>query len=398
MEKIMESHQDDPYALFAFAHLSMRQARFDTALTTLDKALQVKPKWSNAVVLRARILAMQGARKEALDYLDQELKGEMAGDVEVGLTYARMLTEARKLDEALEQFSMLADADPKNAEINYYAGVLSLQLKKFDQAQHYLEAVLQQGSRVLEANFYLGQLAELKRDFETAITRYSIVRHGEFYFNAQVRIVAILSEQNRYDRALEQLHSIRTNSDKQKLQLNLLEGDILREAGRFPDAKDFYTKLLDDEPDETSIRYARALVAEKLGELDLVESDLQAILLKEPQNAQVLNALGYTLADRTNRFDEALHYIQSAMELEPNDAAVVDSIGWVQYRMGNYKNAIMHLRRANELAKDPEIAAHLGEVLWVSGDKNGAMSVWESSLKEHPEDEVLLNIMKKFGL
>jgi len=398
MEKLLETRQKDPYALFAQAHLAMRQARFEMALETLDKALEIKPDWSNAVILRSRILAMQGARGEALSYLEKVLQGDMSKDIEVGLTYARMLTEARQLDKALEQFIRLADLDERNVEINYYAGVLALQLQKLDDAQKYLGKVLKMGRRLQETNYYLGQVAEQRNDLKSAINRYSFVRNGEFYFSAQLRIVSILADQNEYDKAREHLQTIRVDSSKQRMQLILLEGDLLREAQRYPDAKEYYTKLLTAMPNETSIRYARALVAEKLGEIDLVESDLQAILKQEPANAQVLNALGYTLADRTNRYDEALKYIQRALELEPDDAAVVDSMGWVQYRMGNYQQAITHLRRATELSKDPEIAAHLGEVLWTSGDKDGAMEIWEGSLKENPNDKALMDIMKRFGL
>ena len=172
----------------------------------------------------------------------------------------------------------------------------------------------------------------------------------------------------------------------------------MREAERYPDAKDYYTKVLNAMPNETSVRYARALVAEKLGDLEMVESDLQTILEKEPANAQVLNALGYTLADRTTRYEEALKYIKRAIELEPDDPAVVDSMGWVHYRLGDYNQAIKHLRRANELSKDPEIAAHLGEVLWVSGDKQGALEIWENSLKNNPDDKVLIDVMQRFGM
>ena len=224
------------------------------------------------------------------------------------------------------------------------------------------------GKRLQETNYYLGQIAEQRNDYDAAINRYSFVRHGEFYFNAQLRIVSVLADQKKFDRSIEHLQTIRVNSSKQRLQLILLEGDLLREAKRYRQAKEFYTKVLDSMPNETSVRYARALVAEKLDEIDLLESDLQTILKQEPSNAQVLNALGYTLADRTDRYDEALSYIQRAIELEPDDAAVVDSLGWVHYRLGNLEESIKHLRRANELSKDPEIAAHLGEVLWVSGD------------------------------
>ncbi|MCI0506719.1 MAG: tetratricopeptide repeat protein [Gammaproteobacteria bacterium] len=398
MDKLVENRQKDPYALFAQAHLAMRQARFETALDTLDKALEIKPDWAGAIILRSRILAMQGARAEALSYLEKVLEDEMKDNMDVGLTYARMLTEARQLDKALVEFIRLAELDEHDVEINYYAGVLALQLNKLDEAQKYLEKVLKLGGRVQETNYYLGQVAEQRGDQQAAMNRYSFVRHGEFYFNAQLRIVSLLADKKDFDAAIEHLQTVRVDNSKQRLQLILLEGDLLREAERYPAAKDYYTKVLDTMPNETSVRYARALVAEKLGELDLVESDLQSILKLEPANAQVLNALGYTLADRTTRYEEALTYIQRALELEPDDAAVVDSMGWVQYRLGNYQNAIQHLRRAAELSQDPEIAAHLGEVLWVSGDKKGAREIWEKSLKENPDDKALMDIMKRFGM
>ncbi|NOZ53934.1 MAG: tetratricopeptide repeat protein [Gammaproteobacteria bacterium] len=398
MERLIENRKDNPYALFAYAHLAMRQGRFEIALNALDQALEIKPNWVNVVVLRSRILAMQGARGEAITYLENILKGELSENVDIGLTHARMLTEARQLEKALGEFIRLASLAPKNAEINYYAGILALQLKRLDDAKKYLMIVLTLGKRIQETNYYLGQVGEENKDFKNAMNRYSFVRHGEFYFNAQVRIAAILADTGRFEQAREHLQTIRVASEKQKLQILLLEGDVLREAGRYPDAKDFYTKVLNIMPNETSIRYARALVAEKLGELDLVESDLQAILKQEPRNAQALNALGYTLADRTTRYEEALDYIQRALELEPDDVAVVDSLGWVYYRMGNYKKAIELLRRANEQAKDPEIAAHLGEVLWVSGERSAALKIWEASLQIHPNHEILLDVMKRFGL
>jgi len=400
MEKLVENRKDDPDAMFAYAHLAMRHAKFDTALATLDEVLAREPSWSKAIILRARILAMQGGREEALEYLAGVLKTDaMAKNVEVGITYARMLTEARQLDEALKQFIRLTGIAPKNEELHYFSGVLALQLRKTDIAREHLEKVVKlDRERAFEANYYLGQVAELEQDYKEAIIRYASVRRGELYFNAQIRVVALLAEQQQFQQARDHLKSIRPVNDQQQIQLYLLEGDVLREAKRYDDAKQFYSNILDDYPEETSIRYARALIAEKLGELELLESDLRTILKSEPENAQVLNALGYTLADRTERYDEALQYIQKALELQPNDAAVIDSMGWVKYRLGDYEAAVAHLRKANELAKDPEIAAHLGEVLWVMGKKNDALKVWEDSLKENPGHETLLKTMKRFGL
>jgi tetratricopeptide (TPR) repeat protein len=385
--------------LFAYAHLAMRHAKFDQALETLNKVLEIKPGWSKVVILKSRILAMQNSEEAALAYLEKEMQGESGEDIEIALTYARMLTEARQFEKALDQFVTLSQREPRMAELHYFAGVLALQLKKTDLAREHLKTVLDLGTqRVLEARYYLGQVAELEDKMGEAIDRYASVRRGDLYFNAQVRVVALLSEEDQFERARDHIHSIRVSNDKQQLQLFLLEGDVLREARRYQDAKQFYTSILDSYPGETSIRYARALIAEKLGELDLAEKDLLAIIKAEPDNAQALNALGYTLADRTDRYQEALGYIKKAFELEPEDAAVMDSMGWVKYRLGDYDEAIRHLRRANELAKDPEIAAHLGEVLWVSGNKNGALEIWEQSLEENPDHEILLRVMKRFGL
>jgi tetratricopeptide (TPR) repeat protein len=199
MEKLVEPRKDDPDALFAYAHLAMRHAKFDTALATLDEVLAKDPDWSKAIILRARILAMQGGREQALEYLAGVLKKDsMAKNVEVGITYARMLTEARQLDEALAQFIRLTKIVPDNEELHYFSGVLALQLKKPKVARKHLEKVVElDRQRSFEANYYLGQVAELDKDYKEAIIRYSSVRRGELYFNAQIRVVALLAEDKK---------------------------------------------------------------------------------------------------------------------------------------------------------------------------------------------------------
>lgn len=396
MEQVVQPWKDNPGALFAYAHLAMRQANFDLALSTLDAALDKKPEWVNAIKLRSRILALQRGKDAALKYLNDILQGPLSDNLEIGVTYARMLVEAKQFEAALVQFVRLTELAPKNLDLYYPAGVLALQLEDLDQARSLLSKVAKSGSRHYEANYYLGQVAEQQNKPETAIEHYLQVRRGDLYFNAQLRVVSLLASKKEFADAKQHLLSIRSGNPRQDLQQLLMEGDLLREQGLFPEAKAFYSEQLAKLPNETSLRYARALVAEKLGEIELVESDLQLILKVEPANAQVLNALGYTLADRTNRFDEALGYIKKAMGMEPNDAAIMDSMGWVLYRMGNYEEAIGHLRRAIEVAKDPEIAAHLGEVLWVSGNRDAARDVWQNSLEGNPDHKILIEVIKRF--
>ena len=398
MENLLASRKDDPNAWLAHAWLAMRQGKLDTALTSVEKAEALKPGWRQAVVLRARVMGLQGRKQEAVDYLASQLKGELSDDPDVRITYARLLTEVNQLDAALKEFNALAKEYPDNVEVRYAAGVLSLQLNKLDAAKTHLQAVLALGQRMLEANFYLGRVYELEGDTDQALAHYLAVRHGEYYINANARAASLMVDAGRLEDARKLLHSLRVYSDEDRRRLYLVEGELLRQAGEDQAAFDFFSEKLQELPNDTALLYARALVAERLDKLDQAEQDLRAIIEREPNNAQALNALGYTLADRTDRYEEALDYIQRALAMAPEDPAIIDSMGWVQYRLGHLEKARDYLRKALELAKDPEIAAHLGEVLWKMDQRQAAIEVWESYLKQFPEHDGLRKVVKRFGL
>ncbi|MEO5702275.1 MAG: tetratricopeptide repeat protein, partial [Gammaproteobacteria bacterium] len=191
------------------------------------------------------------------------------------------------------------------------------------------------------------------------------------------------------------LQGIQLQDPQQEKLLIMAEADLLREEKKYNEALALYNRALTELPHDNTLLYGRAMLAEKMDRLDILEQDLRNILSREPDNARALNALGYTLADRTKRYKEALGYIKRALELNPQDAATLDSIGWVQYRLGNAQEAVQNLQSAYKLDANAEIAAHLGEVLWVSGDREAARKVWEDALKSEPKDEVLLNTMKR---
>lgn len=398
MENLLASRQDDPYAWLAHAWLSMRQGNLDQALASVDRAESLKPGWRQAVVLRARVMGLQGRKQEAVDYLAEQLDGELADDPDVRMTYARLLTDLNQMPQALKVFAALAKDYPDNAEVAYAAGVLSLQLKDIDAAKKYFEATLALGRRTLEASYYLGRVNEMQGDRDQALARYLSVRHGDYYVSAHARAATLLAEDGRLEEALELLHGLRVGNDDERVRVYLIEGELLRSTGDLQAAFDFFTQKLDELPNDTALRYARALLAEQLNQLDLAEQDLRTIIDREPDNAQALNALGYTLADRTERYDEALDLIQRAMAVEPNDAAIIDSMGWVKYRMGDLAAARDYLQKALQLVQDPEIAAHLGEVLWSMGEKKAAIELWESYMQKFPGHPGLNKTMKRFGL
>jgi tetratricopeptide (TPR) repeat protein len=398
MDKLLEKNKDLPHAWLAHAQLTMHQIKLKLALESVDHALEIKSHWAPAVVLRARIIGLQGNKQKALDYLEDERGDALENDIGVGLSYARLLTEVSQFQKAREEFERLAVLQPRNPDVIYAAGVLALQLKDYDLAEKRLKQVLSLGSRTLGARFYLGRLYEQKDNFTLALKHFLGVRHGEFYLGAQTRAASLLAELGRLEKARDLLHSLRVSTDQERVRIYLVEGELLRKAEKYQEAFEFLSAKLEEVPDDTSLRYARALMAEKMDALEVAEKDLLVIIEREPSNAQALNALGYTLADRTQRFDEALNYIERAMAVKPEDAAIIDSMGWVQYRMGNHEKAVELLRRAMELIQDVEIAAHLGEVLWAMGNKQGALEVWEKALKENPNHKVLNDIMKRFGL
>lgn len=398
MDNLLATRMEDPYAWLAHAWLSMRQGKFDQALVSVDKAEMLKAGWRQAVVLRARIMGLQGRKQEAVDYLAEQLEGKLGDDPDVRMTYARLLTEVNQLPKALQEFASLSEDYPGNAEVQYAAGVLALQLKQPKVARVHFEAVQGLGRRTLEASFYLGRISELEGDKEQALRRYLSVRHGEYYISAQARAASLMADDGRMDEARKLLHSLRAGNDDDRLRLYLIEGELLRAAGQQQAAFDFFSEKLELLPDATALRYARALLAEQLDKLDVAETDLRAIIEREPSNAQALNALGYTLADRTERYDEALDLIQRALAVEPADAAILDSMGWVKFRMGELETAREYLSKALTLVPDAEIAAHLGEVLWEMGDQQAAIELWEDYMKKFPAHPGLQKVMQRFGL
>lgn len=398
MAKLARKHADDPYALLAYSQLAARYNRLPQALEQVDAALRMKKDWPDALVLRAHILQMQNKTDEALSIYNTALNGTLADNSNVRMAYARLLLDIKRFDEAYAQYGKLVEREPGNSDILYATALLALQTNHYDHAEKLLLQLLKLHERIFEASYYLGQIAEKNNFAEEAMDWYDQVTSGEFYLNARLRTAALMAKQGSVTEALDKLHSIKTNSQQEMMQLYLMEGDIHLEAGNHQKAYDIYEKALKEIPDSTNLLYAHAIAAEKLNRLDIAERDLRDILKIDPNNVQALNALGYTLADRTNRYSEALSYIQRAMTLDPKDAAIIDSMGWVQFRLGNHNEAINYLRQALELTQDSEVAAHLGEVLFAAGKKDEAINVLKSALKTWPDNKSIIAVMRRFGL
>jgi len=395
MEKLVAGREELPEALFAYAHLAFNAGELALAEEIIDRVIKVRSHWSDALVLRARVLRQAGRIGQALQGLQQVLE-EIPDDQEVRLVYARLLVDAERIGEARAQFKMLVERAPDKYDVLYALALLSLQSNSLDEAEQYFLKLKEVDHRLNASNYYLAQIAESRKQGELALERYGAVEPGSHYWDAQLRIAALLVDQRGLDAARDHLHGLEAKSARQQVRLYLVEGEILIAAKHNQQAMAVYDKALQEIPDDPDLLYARALLAERLDRLDIMEDDLRRILRRAPDNVEALNALGYTLADRTTRYEEALGYIQRALELQPDSFFILDSMGWVQYRMGNHQEAVKYLQRAIAIQWDSEIAAHLGEVLWVIGDQKGAREIWNSALEKAPGDKILLDVIKRF--
>ncbi len=280
----------------------------------------------------------------------------------------------------------------------YTLGLLSLEAQRLDDAEKYMMMLIRLNQREGEAQYYLGRINENRRLYEKAIDWYGQVHVGEYKFDARLRIADLLGLLERTDEAIEHLDAMLSGSQStgSLVRIYITKGELLRGARRYEAAMEVFNTALEIVPGNSDLLYARALVAERLGRIDLLEADILQILRTEPDNAHALNALGFTLADQTDRYEEAYELLERAIEIMPDDPAIIDSWGWVHYRLGKYDEALRYLRRALSRLDDPEIAAHLGEVLWVTGDQKSAREVWQRALKEFPDDPKLLQVMQRF--
>jgi tetratricopeptide (TPR) repeat protein len=247
------------------------------------------------------------------------------------------------------------------------------------------------------ARYYLGQVNEEQKNYADALRWYESVTRGEQVFAARIGYAEILAKQGEITKAREALRQTQAKDDRQRVLLIQTEAQLLRDKAMHQEAFNVLGQALKASPNSIELLYDHAMTAEKLNLLDVLETDFRHILEIKPDHAQALNALGYTLADRTDRLQEAVILIEKALKLSPDDAFILDSMGWVQYRLGKEQQALDYLRRAFAIRADPEIAAHLGEVLWSRGKRDEAMMVWRDSLKRNPSNEVLQGVMKKFA-
>jgi tetratricopeptide (TPR) repeat protein len=389
-----------PYAQVAEAHWSVAQlAQFAgdnvLALGEIREARKLRPEWDMAVLLESQLL-MKDMPQQGLETLRRYLSSYPQAR-EVRLQYARALLEQKQYRQSRDEFRRLAQDSPDNAELAFAIALVSLQMNDLKGAEEQLRQALEKGKKEQDAvQYYLGQLGEVKENEDEALAHYREVKGGEHLFAAQMRVAYLLSKRGRLDEAREVLHRARAVNNQQRVQQLLVEAQLLREAQRTEEAYLVLQQGLDKLPNHPDMLYETAMLADRTGRYEISERLLRKLIQIKPDHAHAYNALGYSLLERNERIPEALELVEKALQLAPGDAAIMDSVGWGYYRSGRLDDSVSMLRRAFAANPDPEVAAHLGEVLWTRGDKDEARKIWQDSLKANPGSTLLQAVIRKF--
>lgn len=388
-----------PFFGLAEAHYSVALAAMsagvkERALAEVRYALELRPDWEMAAFLQAQILAQDSAA-EAIAFLQGFVeRNPQAHDVRMQL--ARALVGEKRYGEARRHFDQLLESAPDNPDVVYPVAILALQENDRALAEKLLKHMLTLSvpDKSL-AHYYLGQIAEDDKRIDEALAYYAQIQSGERFLPAQLRAARLLVDQGRLDDGLKLLHAVKVDTPEESVQLAIGEAGLLRQAKMPEAAFDLLDKLLAEQPEQPDLLYESALLADRIGRFDVLEIRLRKLIELRPESSQALNALGYSFAERNLRLPEARDLIEKALKLAPDDNFILDSMGWVLYRQGDLPGALTYLERSYAQRDDPEVAAHLGEVLWALGRTDDARRTLRDAQQKHPDNEALAAVIKK---
>ena len=393
--EMLDSFPADKDLRFTQAALLEQTGEPEKALEIVDLLL-AEGVHVNFIILKVNLLRVLGQGTDLMDFLDAQI--EMGTDSrKVRAMYARQLFDSDRRQDAKLQYQLLLGDDPDDDEVLFALALIAMHEDDDQNARKYLNRMIRLNLRRDDAYYYLGSLAEKTGDNMLAIREYGKVNKGYNFISAQARIASLISGQVGLSEARNFLGQSRVANPEAQTPLVLLEAQLLSEASSEDELFGFLNSQLALDPDNLGLLYFRAMSGQKFGSLDILERDLQRVIQLDPGNADALNALGYTLADQTDRHEEAYSLITRALIIKPEEAAFLDSMGWVLYRLERLSEAIDYLQRAYQLFPNDEVAAHLGEVLWKDGQRSKAKKVWKKALELTPESPFLVDILKRIS-
>ena len=396
MRWLAKPYKDSAYAHYATAVMAMQAGDTDYAEEHALIAIDLDPDWIKAKLLYARTLLIAGRQDEAIDYTARIIGDDPDPDPDARMELALMMMTAGRDDDALSQINQILLEQPARADALRMMAIINFRLENLDAAWDDFQDLLASGRYTMDALYYLARIADHREEHERAIRLYSQVKSGPNTVVSQRRAGALIAFQmDDPEKALQQLEEFGNSSPTHAVDMILARAQLLASLERYDEALEYYDRFVDYRPDQEGALLGRAELLLRMDRLDEAIVQYRAAVDRWPESAMSLNALGYTLADRTEEYKEAEKLIRKALEYDPESPAIIDSLGWVLYKLGDHEQALVELQRAYERLNDPEVAAHIVEVLHVLGRDDEALEVLEDAETQDPESDLLRDVRER---
>ena len=394
LDAMLIQHPNLAEIYFIQALLAIQNKDRDLAEAKIKQALKYRPDWDKALLCQAQIAIYAGDLSEASALLKKALV-KYPNNLKMSKILAQVFIKDEHYKEALDLYRKIISNNPLDVESQFAEGLIYLQLNQEGEAEGIFRKLEGQTEWKYQADFYLGKIKEKQGSYKKALEFYDKVSDGAFVFDASLSAISLLQRDKQFNEANERLSALQSKFPKQIVRLTLIQAELFSQQKNYEKSFEILSKALAENPNQKEYLYARALIAEHLSKLDVVEGDLNKILAIEPNNVETLNALGYSLLNNPSRYVDAEKFLKKALSLSPNEAVIIDSYGWLQFKLGNFSGALNYLQQAYDKQKEPEIAAHLAEVMWVSGKKDEAEKWVSRLIRENPADEYLKDVEKR---
>ncbi len=394
LDAMLIQHPNLAEIYFIQSLLAIQNKDRDLAEAKIKQALKYRPDWDKALLCQAQIDIYAGDLSEASALLKKALV-KYPNNLKMSKMLAQVFIKDEHYKEALDLYHKMISNNPSDVESQFAEGLIYLQLNQEDEAEGIFKKLEGQAEWKYQADFYLGKIKEKQGSYKKALEFYDKVSDGAFVFDASLSAISLLQRDKQVNEANARLSALQSKFPKQIVRLTLIQAELFSQQKNYEKSFEILSKALAENLNQKEYLYARALIAEHLGKLDVVEGDLNKILAIEPDNVETLNALGYSLLNNPSRYVDAEKFLKKALSLSPNEAVIIDSYGWLQFKLGNFSGALNYLQQAYDKQKEPEIAAHLAEVMWVSGKRDEAEKLVSRLIRENPADEYLKDVEKR---